>query len=98
MKEEKLNTFEKTTEAIGWVQIFLSPFIIGIILSAIIYFSHPNTFTLIISIVILALGFTIGVKLASKIKKENGTINFLSNTTSTPDFDDKLKIKKNDPR
>ncbi len=91
MKKEKHNTFEKTVESIGWIQIFLSPFIIGLILSAIIYFSNPNNLTFIIAIGILAVGFVIGIKLATKIKKNEGTINFLSKTTSTPELDKTTK-------
>ena len=92
--EEKPNVFEKTTETIGWIQIFLSPFIIGLIIAAIIYFPNPNTFTLIIASAISALGFVIGARFASKIQKKEGTINFISKIDSTPELDENLKNKE----
>lgn len=94
MKEEKLNNFEKSIETIGWFQIFLSPFIIGVILSTSSYFINPNLFTLIIGIIILIIAIVLGIKLASKIQKEQGTINFISNTSATPDLTENLKNKK----
>ena len=96
-KENQENTFEKATEIVGWIQIFLSPMIMGVIISAIIYLSNPNNLTFIIGIIVLALAFVIGVKLASKIKEKTGTINFLSNTSSTSGLDENLN-NKNDTR
>ena len=93
-KEDQQNTFEKATEAVGWFQLFLSPFLAGVIVSAIIYFSNPNTLTLIFAIIIFALGVVIGIKLASKITKKHGAINFISNTSATPELDKQLKKEK----
>ena len=84
---------ESTIENIGWVQIFISPFLLGLLISAFIYFTNPNIFTLIIACFISASAFIIGLKLASKIKKEKGTINFLSGTKEIPNKND-LKIQK----
>ena len=91
MKEEKLNIFEKGIESIGWFQIFLSPFIIGVVVSSVIYFPNPNTFTLIIAIIILIAAIILGIKLASKIQKKHGAVNFISRTSSTPELDENLK-------
>jgi hypothetical protein len=94
MKKDNLDLFEKSTEAIGWFQIFMSPFLIGVIISAIIYFPNPNTLTLVLALVIILLGIIIGIRLASKIyKSENGTIHFISRTDATPDIDELNKEK-----
>lgn len=95
MKEENKETvFEKGVEGIGWIQIFLSPVIVGAVISAVIYFSNPNNLTMIIAIVIMAIAVFIGVKLASSIKKNSGTVNFLSNTSSTKDLDETINKNK----
>ncbi len=99
MENKKSNIFEKSTELIGAVQIFLSPFLIGVIISAIIYFTNPNTITLIVSIIIFLLGIFIGIKLASKIyRSKEGTIDFISKIDSTPEIDNVLNKEKNDNR
>lgn len=101
MKEEDQNIFEKSTEVIGGFQIFLSPFLIAVIIAAIIYFPNPNTITLIIAGVITILGIILGIKLASKIyKSREGTIHFVSRTTATPEIDElnKKEKKEHDPR
>jgi cytochrome c biogenesis protein CcdA len=100
MDENKPNIFEKSTEVIGGFQIFLSPLLIGILIAALVYFPNPNNFTLIIAIVIIILGIIIGLLLALKIyKSKEGTINFISRTSSTPEIEEtKEKIKKNDYR
>ncbi|GAB0154876.1 hypothetical protein CHRYSEOSP005_01360 [Chryseobacterium sp. Alg-005] len=100
MKKEDQNIFEKFTEAIGGFLIFLSPFLIAVIIAAFIYFPNPNTITLIIAIAIILLGIILGVKLALKIyKTKKGTIHFVSRTDATPDIDELLnqKEKGNDP-
>lgn len=99
MSNHNRNIFEKSTELIGGLQIFLSPFLIGAAISAIIYFSNPNNFTLVIAIVILLLATGIGIKLATKIyRSKEGTIDFISKTDSTPEIDNFLNKEKNDHR
>ncbi|MFC3159918.1 hypothetical protein SAMN05443633_11489 [Chryseobacterium arachidis] len=97
--EDKKNIFEKSVELIGGVQIFLSPFLIGAALSAIVYFPNPNTITLIIAILLFLLGIIIGITLAFKsYKSKEGTIGFISKTDSTPEIDKLLNKEKNDNR
>ncbi|WP_394664983.1 hypothetical protein [uncultured Chryseobacterium sp.] len=99
MKNDTQNIFEKTAELVGGLQIFLSPFLIGAAISAIIYFSNPNNFTLIVAIVLLLLATGIGIKLATKIyRSKEGTIDFISKTDSTPEIDKFLNKEKNDHR
>ncbi|WP_144283116.1 hypothetical protein [Chryseobacterium echinoideorum] len=89
------NIFEKFIELIGWVQIFLSPFLIGAVISAIIYFMNPKSVTLIIAILILFSGAIIGAKLASKMyRSQEGTIGFISKKDSTPDIDKMINTEK----
>ena len=95
MKNDTRNIFEKSAELVGGLQIFLSPFLIGVAISAIIYFSNPNNFTLIIAIVLLLLATCIGIKLAVKIyRNKEGAIDFISKTDSTPEIDKFLNKEK----
>jgi hypothetical protein len=87
-------TFEFLTEAVGWLQIVASPFLLGLILGAIIYFTNPNTMRLIIGIVVALAGLLSGILLANKQWKGNGTISFMSRIMATPELDKQLQ--KND--
>ena len=96
MKNDKRNSFQTTTEIIGGIQLFLSPVLIGVVISGIFYMAFPATITLIMSIAIVLVCIFWGVKLArSKYKSKDGTIGFLSKVSETPDLesttDNKLK-------
>lgn len=94
MEENKPNIFEKSTEAIGGFQIFLSPFLIGLLIAAIVYFPNPNNLTLIIALIIVTLGIGIGLKLALRIyKSKEGTVHFISGTSSTPEIEETTEKK-----
>lgn len=82
--------FEWITDAIGWLQIVASPFLIGIGIGAFVYFPNPTTTSLVIGISIATLGLIIGIFIATKIwKTKEGTISFLSRIAATPDLDKK---------
>ena len=86
MKEEKSTGFEKGTEIIGWIQIFLSPVFVSLALAALVYFSNPSDFRLSIAIVIILAGIFVGIRFANKIyQSKRGTINFLSGSRATED-------------
>jgi hypothetical protein len=48
------------TEIIGWLQIFASPFLIGIIIAFVIYFSMPGNSGLVFGVPIAVAGTLIG--------------------------------------
>jgi FtsH-binding integral membrane protein len=81
--------FEWFTEAIGWIQIFLSPFLIGCIISFFIYLNFPTPLGLAVSIGIVVIFSGIGIYFANKIWKKTGTIAFLSRLDATPELDKK---------
>jgi len=91
-----MNAFEETTEIIGWIQIFLSPFIVGFILAALIYIAFDSVFSLIISALIFITGTVAGIKIANNIyKSKNGTVHFVSRVSASPELDKEDKdIKK----
>lgn len=81
-------------ELIGWIQIVLSPLLIGLAIGAIIYFNKKDTVGLILGIVVASLGLVIGIIFATKIWKKKGTISFLSRLSGTPELDN-LDEEKN---
>ena len=78
---------EFITELIGWFQIVLSPFLIGLVIGAIIYFNKQDMIGLFIGIAVVALGLIIGIVMATKIWRKKGTMEFLSRVDATPDLD-----------
>ncbi len=92
MKDQKRNFFEEATEIVGWIEIFLSPFVASCILGGIIYIYFDTVFSIIISILIILIGIFIGIKFATKIyKSEKGTIHFVSRISASPELDEDQK-------
>ena len=52
----KKSLFELFTEIVSWLQIFASPFLMGLITGSIIYFFNPGTTRLIIAVFIAIIG------------------------------------------
>lgn len=83
---------ESITEILGWLQIVISPTIIGIGLGLIFYSNFENTTGLIFAIIISIIGFIIGIVFATKKYKTTGTIRFLSRISATPEIDSESEI------
>jgi len=83
----KKNLFELFTEIVGWLQIFASPFLMGLIIGSIIYFFTPGITRLIIAVFIAITGLFTGIVWANRIWRKKGTIHFMSRimATSEPD-------------
>ncbi len=88
----KKSLFDLFTELIGWLQVFASPFLIGLLIGAIIYFTKPNTLRFIVAISIAIAGFVTGIVWATRVWKKKGTVHFMSKIMATPELD-----KKEDP-
>ena len=85
-------TFELITEIIGWIQIVLSPTLLGIALGAVIYCYFPNISGMILGILTAGSGLVLGIVFATKKIKTTGTIHFLSRISATPELDDTEKV------
>jgi hypothetical protein len=79
--------FEIIMEVIGWIQIVLSPTLIGLALGFGIYYNFPNLIGLISGILIAIIGLIIGIIWATKKFKTTGTLDFLSRISATPELD-----------
>jgi hypothetical protein len=86
--------FEIITEIVGWIQIVLSPTIIGIAFGFGIYYNFPNEIGMVLGILIAVIGLIIGIIWATKKFKTTGTIHFLSRVSATPELDNFEKIEK----
>lgn len=88
--------FELITELIGWLEIMISPTLIGVIIGIIVYLNFPNTTGKVIGISIGILGLLIGVIWATKIfKSKKGTVWFMSRIMATPELDKKENENQN---
>jgi hypothetical protein len=87
MAKGKKNLFELFTEIAGWLQIVASPFLIGLVAGAFVYFPKPGIARLIIAILIATTGLCIGIVWANRIWRKKGTIHFMSEIISTPELD-----------
>ena len=83
----KKSLFDLFAEVIGWLQIFASPFLIGLIIGALIYFPKPNTSRSVIAILVIILGLVTGIIWATRAWKKKGTIHFMSKLTANPELD-----------
>jgi hypothetical protein len=81
---DKKSLFEYFTEIIGWLQIVASPFLISLVIGAVIYFSKPDATRLIIASIIVIFGLIIGIIWATRVWRRKGTIHFMSRIITTP--------------
>ncbi len=79
--------FEIITEIVGWLQIVLSPTLLGIAFGFGIYYNFPNQIGMISGVLIAIIGLIIGIIWATKKFKTTGTIHFLSRISATPELD-----------
>jgi len=89
-----IKLLEYLSEVIGWIQIAVSPFLIGLGVGVIIYLSAPTSTNLVIGIVIATIGLSTGIIWATKIWKQQGTIRFLSRIMESTAKENSSSIKK----
>ena len=83
--------FGTLVEIVGWIQIVLSPTLIGIGIGFAVYYNFPNLNGMIIGISIAIIGTILGMIWATKKYKTTGTMDFLSRISSTPDLDKMIR-------
>jgi hypothetical protein len=86
-KENKMSFFDYATEVVGWLQIVASPLLAGLVIAVMIYFSNPSTLRLVIAIGVVLISLIVGIVFATRIWKKQGTMNFLSRVSATPELD-----------
>lgn len=70
---------------VSWLQIFLIPSFIGCVVGFGLYKLIGHSLGIILGFCVLILGLVTGFYWAEKIRREEGTLNFLSKTNASPD-------------
>jgi hypothetical protein len=83
-----MNFFEKTTDTIGWVKLFLSPFLLGLVIGGAMFLMSDNTLVRIGGVAVFILGIFVGVFVADSAKKAGGTQETIAKLNNTPDWDE----------
>jgi len=88
-----LSFFDKIFDIIAWIKIFLSPFIIGLVLASVIWFSNDSNLIKMASLGVAGLGIILGIIFAEKIRKKTGTQEFVSRIYRTPELEKNQESK-----
>jgi hypothetical protein len=83
--------FEKLTSLFAWLQIALSPIVLGIILGVVLYFALPEGMGLLFGFIVTIAGFVLGVMWAERARKKVGTVEYMARTMATPELDEQIE-------
>lgn len=78
-------------EAFYYMRVVLSPLLVGIIISFILYNTLETPYNAILAVGVMMTAIFLGVKWANWARKKHGSSNYIGRVISTPDLDD---IKK----
>jgi hypothetical protein len=76
-------------EIIGWLKIVASPVLGGCLVGLVVYLSFPTTWAIVVAAVLILAGLFLGIIMANKIYKTQGTMNFLATPMRNPELDNK---------
>jgi hypothetical protein len=88
-----MKILEWITSFFAWLEIVFFPTFIGFAIACVFYYNSPSRIRLVISIVIATVGLIIGIIIATRIWKTQGTTEFISKVSATPELDN---LEKND--
>lgn len=77
-----MKIIEWITAFLAWIQIVVSPLIIGSVIGIFVYKNYPTEMGAMIGILIAVLGLLFGVIWATKVWKSRGTVEFMSKVSS----------------
>lgn len=89
-----MNIFDKIIELVNWIKIFLSPFIISVVIAILLFLSSENYWLQILSGIIVIIGIITGVFFAEKVRKKHGTERFMAKIYESPDLDNLKQHKE----
>ena len=78
-------------EIFGWIKIVISSLLAGLLIGIIIYYFKQDIIGLIIGIAVTLCGLILGIIWATRVMKKQGTIEFLSQISATPELDNNDK-------
>ncbi|MBD2721746.1 hypothetical protein [Hymenobacter armeniacus] len=84
-----MKLIERLLSVLAWLQIFISPALIGIIVGAAIWLIIKGTWGIILAAVTVAAGVIAGIAFAEKARRAKGTIEFMSRLIAHPELREK---------
>ncbi|MBH8557592.1 hypothetical protein [Hymenobacter negativus] len=91
-----MKIIEWLLSALAWLQIFISPVIIGVIIGLIIWLNMHNNWGLSAAIIIALISCGIGIDFAEKARRDKGTIEFMSRNIAHPELRGKESTNESD--
>lgn len=72
-----------------WIQIVLSPLLIGSLIGVIVYVNNTTSTGLVIAVLIGLAGLVTGILWATRVARNHGTSWYMSRVMATPELDKK---------
>lgn len=73
-----MSVLDKIFSIIAWIEIFISPFLIGSIVAFFSWFYFQSIFAKAFAFIIFIVGIVVGIRFAEYARKKKGTLNFIS--------------------
>lgn len=89
-----IKILEHTAKILTWLQIAVSPIIIGLIAGALIYLYNRDAYGITIGITVAVLGVIIGALWAENIRKKRGTMEHMGRLLHMPELHEKEEEKE----
>jgi len=86
MAENENNMLDKSFSAVCWLKIFLSPFLIGLLLGVIGWLFLRGAAGIAVGALFAVIGAVAGCKMAENARKKTGTVAFCAKTMNNPEF------------
>lgn len=88
-----MNPFERITSLFAWVQIMVSPSLIGVVSGGFLALYFKSTWGWIAGGILAIAGILIGIAFAEKARKGKGTVDFVARIRRNPELDEMHKEK-----
>lgn len=83
-----MSLFDKIVDGVAWIKIFISPYLVGLIIGAYLWLSNENNDLMqIVALGVVALGIAGGIIWAERVRKKQGTQEFVSTIYRTPELE-----------
>jgi membrane associated rhomboid family serine protease len=87
--------FRQLTSLFAWLQIVISPILIGAIIGMILYTFLMKPINFLLAVIVSIGGFIVGIIWAEKVRKKTGTVEYMSKAISIPEVDNNIEVDKN---
>ncbi len=67
-----MSSFEKILNIYMWIKIFLSPFVVGLLLAFVSWFKYDNLYGHIGAMLFVSAGTMVGIRFAENMRKNYG--------------------------